>query len=93
MEIVLNFIYSMMPFFHILAAILLILKVYLILNFRNFDLGYLLSSYFRFYQKRDLEIANSKNRKKFIVINNYVNYYTYAWVFLCIIIIAAFGTL
>ncbi|MEP6512842.1 MAG: hypothetical protein ABJA79_03170 [Parafilimonas sp.] len=93
MENVLSIIRVLMPFFHGLAAFGLILKIILMLGFRNFDLPYFVLSYFRFYGRSDFQMAENKQRRLYVRLNNLVNYYTYVWAFLCLICLLAFGSL
>ena len=92
MENVLSIIYTILPVLHVLLIAGLITKIILMTGFRNFDLPYLVSSYFRFYDKDDNNNTTSNpKRKLYVVMNNYINYYTYFWVLICLICLLAFG--
>ncbi len=93
MENALSAIRLLMPFFHIITAAGLIIKIFLMLGFRNFDLPYLVASYFRFYERSDLQMAEGKQRRAYVKSNNIINYYTYTYIFLCLICLLAFGSL
>lgn len=92
MEDIVDFLYLSLPVLHILLVVGIVLKIILMIGFRNFDFPYLLSSYFRFYDKDDNNSSNAK-RKLYVTMNNYINYYTYFWVLACIICLLAFGSL
>ena len=91
METILNALHEMLPVFHALMIAGLICKATLMLGFRSFDLPYLVGSYFRFYGDMDKESASNQWRKRYIFINNILNYYAYFWVVLCIISLLVFG--
>jgi len=86
-------IHVLMPVFHALMVLSLILKIILMTGFRNFDLPYLCLSYFRFYSASEREMATNTWRKRYVTLNNYLNIYTYTWLFLCIVDLLFFGTI
>ena len=86
-------IHVLMPAFHILLVLTLILKIVLMTGFRNFDLPYLVLSYFRFYSESERQMGGNTWRKRYVTLNNYLNIYAYIWIFLCIINLLFFGTI
>ena len=93
MENILSALRTLMPVLHVLAAFGLIIKIVLILVFKRFDLPYFVVSYFRFYERSDWQMAEGRQRRAYVRLNNFINYYTYVWLFLCIISLLAFGSL
>ena len=93
MEIILSTLHGMLPIFHVIMIIGIIGKAALIIGFRNFDLPYLVGSYFRFYGDMDKLNATNQWRKKYIFINNLLNYYAYLWVVLCVVSLLVFGNI
>ena len=91
METILNALHGMLPVFHVIMFVGIICKAALMLGFRNFDLPYLVGSYFRFYGVMDKQNATNQWRKKYIFINNLLNYYAYFCAVLCIISLLVFG--
>ena len=83
----------LMPVFHILLALSLIVKIVLMSGFRNFDLPYLVLSYFRFYNEAERNMGGNISRRRFVTLNNYLNIYAYVWIFLCIVNLLFFGTI
>ena len=94
MESVLQAIHVLMPAFHVLLVLSLILKIVLMTGFRSFDLPYLFLSYFRFYSDSEKQMGSSNTwRKRYVTLNNYLNIYTYIWIFLCVVNLLFFGTI
>jgi hypothetical protein len=93
MESVLQTIHVLMPAFHVLLALSLILKIILMVGFRSFDLPYLFLSYFRFYSESEKRMSGNNRRRRYVTANNYINVYAYFWIFLCIINLLFFGSL
>ncbi|HYK47001.1 MAG TPA: hypothetical protein VEV83_17610 [Parafilimonas sp.] len=93
METLFEAIHVAMPVFHVLMVISLILKIVLMTGFRHFDLPYFVISYFRFYSETERQMGGNAARRRYVILNNYINIYTYVWIFLCIINILFFGTL
>ena len=93
MESVLQTIHILMPAFHVLLALSLILKIILMVSFRSFDLPYLFLSYFRFYSESEKRMSGNTRRRRYVTANNYINFYAYFWIFLCTINLLFFGSL
>ncbi len=91
MQTLLSSIYAAMPFLDVLMLVLILVKIILILGFRNFDLVYFVASYFRFYEQSSREDARNRSRRWYVGLNNYINYYTYLWMLLCVITYMAYG--
>ena len=93
METLFEAIHVAMPVFHVFMVISLILKIVLMIGFRHFDLPYFVLSYFRFYNETERQTGGNTARRRYVILTNYINIYTYVWIFLCIINILFFGTL
>ena len=93
METLFEAIHVLMPVFHILMVLSLVLKIVLMMGFRNFDLPYLFLSYFRFYNDAEKHTGGNTARRRYVTLNNYLNVYAYVWVFLCIVNLLFFGTI
>jgi hypothetical protein len=93
MESLLQAIHILMPAFHVLLVLSLILKIVLMTGFRSFNLPYLFLSYFRFYSDSEKQMSHNNWRKWYVTANNYINFYAYFWVFLCIVNLLFFGTI
>jgi len=93
MESLFAAIHVLMPVFHVLLILCLILKIILMTGFRNFDLPYLFLSYFRFYTESEKQMAGNTARKRYVILNNYLNIYTYVWIFLCVVNLLFFGSI
>ena len=93
MESVFQVIHALMPLFHILLVLGLIMKIVLMTGFRNFDLPYLFLSYFRFYGESEKQMSRNNWRSWYVRANNYINFYAYLWAFLCIVNLIFFGSL
>ena len=91
MQNVLDGIYSLMPFFDLLMVIFMVVKIILMLGFRSFNIGYFITSYFRFYERSRIDEAHNRSRRWYVMLNNYINYYTYLWLFLCVLSYMAYG--
>lgn len=74
-------------------AILFLLKTGLTVTFRKIDLPYILGSFFKLYKKGDVKSTNNLWRKRYMILNNPINYYTYLWLLLCALNILVFGDL
>ena len=93
MDSVFEAIHVLMPVFHVLLVLSLILKIILMTGFRNFDLPYLFLSYFRFYNESEKQMSTNSARKRYVTLNNYLNIYAYVWIFLCIVNLIFYGTI
>jgi hypothetical protein len=93
MESLFEAIHVLMPVFHTLLVLSLILKIVLMTGFRSFDLPYLFLSYFRFYNDSEKQMSSNTWRKRYVTFNNYLNIYAYVWIFLCIVNLLFFGTI
>jgi len=93
MESVFEAIHVLMPLFHTLLVLSLILKIVLMTGFRNFDLPYLFLSYFRFYNGTEKQMRGNSWRRRYVTLNNYLNIYAYIWIFFCIVDLLFFGTI
>jgi len=93
MESLFEAIHVLMPVFHVLLVLSLIVKIILMTGFRNFDLPYLFLSYFRFYSDSEKQMSSNAWRKRYVNLNNYLNIYAYVWIFLCIVDLLFFGTI
>ena len=81
----------LLPLLHISIVLLLITKIVLMLGFRKFDFLYLIGSYFRFYRSDAADETDNKSRKLYVKLNNYINYYCYGWVLVCIFCLVVLG--
>jgi len=93
METVFEAIHVLMPVFHVLLVLSLLLKIILMTGFRSFDLPYLFFSYFRFYNETEKQISRNSWRRRYVSLNGYLNMYAYIWVFLCILDLLFFRTI
>lgn len=93
MQDILADLFFLLPFLHISIVLLLITKIVLILGFRKFDFLYLIGSYFRFYRPDAADDTDKKSRKLYVKLNNYINYYCYFWVAICLVCWIVFGKL
>jgi hypothetical protein len=93
MEIILNTIYSLLIPLHILNLTGLLVKILLSAGFKSLSPVYILTSYFKFYNHEDAERTNNEWRRLYVKLNNGINYYTYAWAFVCLMCLVAFKNL
>jgi len=82
MDAILQALFFVWPFLHAIAALAVIIKAWLIFSNKGFDMPKLMISFFRIYSKRDIIIQAGKKRGSYMLINNLVNFYLYAWLFI-----------
>ena len=93
MESVFQAIHTLMPLFHILLILSLLLKIILMRGFRAFDVPYLFLSYFRFYTDSEKQMSRNAWRKWYVNANSYINFYAYLWVLICVINLFFYGSI
>lgn len=82
----LEFLHYILPLLHILAAIAFLIKVVIVFRTKGLDFPAVIISFFRIYSKSEKYMSNNKVRQQFIVLNNYINYYLYAWALITLIV-------
>jgi hypothetical protein len=90
MDRFLYFLESIMCYLHILTAVLIIAKAALAFKNRGGSFPAVVTSFFRIYSRSDFYMSSNQGRKQYMAINNAINYYIYAWIFLSIIFFVAF---
>ena len=92
MDQFLDFLFTITPTLHVLAAFLFVLKVIIVFRNKGFDLPAVIISFFRVYSDSDKYMTNNKARQQYMIINNYINYYIYVWALITLIVFIIFKT-
>jgi len=90
MDQVINFLHEILPFLHILAAIAVVVKFVVVFDQKGFDVPAVMLSFFRIYSKDHLQMSSRKRRSQYMRLNNIINIYLYAWVFLTVLLFIVF---
>lgn len=87
---ILSSFYASLPVLHILVLLGLLIKIILPMGFNSLNPVYVFTSYFKFYNKEAAQTSNNW-RRLYVRINNPINYFTYFWLFVCLMCLIAFG--
>ena len=90
MDQFLEIVFHLMPYLHLLAAVAFILKIVMVFRSKGFDMAAVFLSLFRIYNITDLNMTSNSNRIYFMKMNNYLNYFIYAWALITLIIFIVF---
>ena len=90
MDEILSFIHDILPFFHILALTIVLVKICWVINTKGFDFSAIIISFFRIYNEAELHSSSNKKRFKYMRFNNISNYYLYIWLFITLLIYVIF---
>ena len=90
MDQVINFLHQALPFLHILAAIAIIIKFVIVFNQKGLDVPAVMLSFFRIYSKDHVQMNSRKKRGQYMRLNNFINFYLYAWLFLTVLLFIIF---
>ena len=90
MDQVLSFVHDILPFFHVLAALVILVKILWVIKTKGPDFPAIVISFFRIYNEVELNTSNNKKRFKYMRFNNFSNYYLYFWLFVTILIYVIF---
>ena len=91
MDRIFQILYSIVPILHIIAACALIFKAIIVFRNKGFSVPAVMTSFFRIYSSSDMRMTSNEARQQYMKINNFINYYLYAWLFLTLVIIIVFG--
>ena len=92
MDVIIKALLVLWPFLHVLAAIAILVKAFLIFASRGFDLPKFVMSFFRIYNGSEIAIQAGKRRATYMIVNNVTNFYLYAWVFITVILFMITGS-
>jgi hypothetical protein len=85
-----EFLYTILPGLHILAAIAAVTKMIIVFKNKGFSLPAYVISFFRVYSSNEKHMTNNVSRQQYMRINNFINYYLYAWLLITLIIFLVF---
>lgn len=92
MNVFFKFLYLSLPALHILAGMSMLMKMILVFRYKSISLPVYIISFFRVYSRTERETRNNVVWKRFMVMNNMINFYLYFWAFITIIIFLVFHT-
>lgn len=82
MDRVLELLHQSIPYLHLFAAVLMLLKVIIILINRGVDVIAIVGSFFRIYSYAEVDMTTDSNRQNYMKLNNYINICLYVWALL-----------
>jgi hypothetical protein len=77
MDFIVELLRQGIPFFLLSILIVIMLKTYLIVKIKRFDLAEVFFSFFRLYNMDERKMSNNRKRIAFMRWNNLLNYYVY----------------
>lgn len=77
MDFVVDLLRQGIPFFLLSILVVIMLKSYLIIKIKRFDLAEVFFSFFRLYNVDERNMSNNRRRIAFMRWNNLLNYYVY----------------
>jgi hypothetical protein len=92
MHNVFYFLYQALPFFHAITIICMIAKAMIVRKNKELTMSSYVWSFFRIYSLKEMNKTQSRNRLKFMMFNNFINYYIYLWAFITILIFIIFSS-
>jgi len=90
MDQVLEILRNIIPYLHVITAILVVVKAFFVFRNKGFNVPAVIGSFFRIYSQSDVQTSHNETRRQYMRINNFINYYLYFWVFVTIIMIVVF---
>jgi hypothetical protein len=73
----------------IFGALLVLFKIFLVGRNKGFDPADIIISFFRFYNRYDMEMTTKEYKRRYMLINNNLNYVIYVWavIFLTVVFV------
>lgn len=89
MDAVFALFHMLLPMLLIIAGLAIIVKIFLVFNYRGVNLPAFVYSFFRIYNTNDRQSTRSKQRQLYMRLNNIINVYLYitAFVFILVLIV------
>jgi len=75
----------------ILAAVIFVIKIPVVINYRGFNLADIMKSYFRIYAQDEIKMTTNKKRKLYRRVNNLLNIFLYLLIATAIVLFIAYS--
>ena len=85
MDRLLQLLHISIPVLNLITAGVVLFKFVLIFLNKGFDVPAVIASMFRIYSFSEFDMTSDGHRQTYMMINNFLNYYIYVWLFLAIV--------